>query len=75
MTSRITTHAAAVYVTPDSDVNGDGDEITVHHIYVGDEHANPIGEVTTTTHGRDAAITFAEELAESRDLPIEVEGR
>jgi hypothetical protein len=54
---------------PQSDQNHDGDEVPVWVVYVGDEDANPIGNVYRS-HDFKAAEQLAHDMARDRRLEL-----
>jgi hypothetical protein len=66
--------AVAVYVAADTDFDYRlDDEVLVHHVYVGDDEAEPVGKTYTVKGGRDAAIDLADRIAADRNLEVVID--
>lgn len=67
------TTTTAVFVASDVDVDFDGDEMEVFHVFVGDNDGEPTGRVYTVRRGRDAAITLAEKIGRDRRMEVVID--
>lgn len=62
--------ATAIYCDgPEADIDRDGEEIPVWHVWAGDDDAEQIGP-SHTFHSRDAAREYARRTAAARRLEL-----
>jgi hypothetical protein len=62
--------ATAIYLTADTDIDFDGDEMDVFHVYAGDDDAEAVGKVYTFTTGHARAFALASKMATERGLEL-----
>ncbi|HWQ92761.1 MAG TPA: hypothetical protein VN673_13885 [Clostridia bacterium] len=68
-TSPATPWRGVFFSGPESDQDREGDEIPVWHVYVGDEHAEPLSKVYNT-HSFTRATSLANAMAHDRKLEL-----
>lgn len=64
---------AAVFVASDVDVDHDGDEMEVFHVFVGDNDGEPTSKVWTVRRGRAAAIALADRIGHDRNMEVVID--
>jgi len=64
--------ATAIFIYTDSDVDHEGDEFQVWHVYAGDDDAEPVGK-TYTCHSFDKAFNLGQRMSADRRLELVID--